>query len=87
MASKLGKQKFQNMILVTMQLHVGIPSVQKNKRLNLRKKMTKKWYECRGYPYQTHALAYNKEMDQLVVANIVSNEVDEEDVIGLDDKE
>ncbi len=38
-------------------------------------------------PYQTHALAYNREMDQLVRANIVSNEVDEEDIIGLDEKE
>jgi hypothetical protein len=26
-------------------------------------------------------------MDQLVVANIVSNEVEEEDILGLDDKE
>ncbi len=28
--------------------------------------------------YETLALAYNKEMDQLVVANTISNEVEEE---------
>ncbi len=37
-------------------------------------------------PYETLAFAYNREMDQLVVANIVNNKVEEENILGLDDK-
>jgi hypothetical protein len=32
------------------------------------------------------ALTYNREMDQLVVANIVNSEVEEENIMGSDDE-
>jgi hypothetical protein len=38
-------------------------------------------------PYETPTLAYNREMDQLVVANTVNNEMEEENIPGLDDEE
>jgi hypothetical protein len=38
-------------------------------------------------PCQTLALAYNRKMDQLVMANTLNNEVDEEDIPRLDDEE
>ncbi len=38
-------------------------------------------------PYETPTLVYNREMDQLVVANIVNNEVEEKNILGSDDKE
>jgi hypothetical protein len=37
-------------------------------------------------PYKTLALVYNKEMDQLVVANTINNEVEKEDILGSNDK-
>ncbi len=37
--------------------------------------------------YQTLALFYNREINQLVVANKITNEVDVEDILGLDDEE
>ncbi len=63
---------------------------QASKRINdsiLEKRWQRNDTNVEDDPYQTHALAYNMEMGQLVRANIVSNEVDEEDILGLDDKE
>jgi hypothetical protein len=37
--------------------------------------------------YQTLAFFYNREMDQLMVANTIINEVDAKDILGLDDQE
>jgi uncharacterized protein YaaW (UPF0174 family) len=49
--------------------------------------MAKKQYECRGDPYQTLALSYNKEMDQLMMTNTIINKVDAKDVSRLNDEE
>jgi hypothetical protein len=37
--------------------------------------------------FQTLALSYNKEMDQLVMANTINNEVDVEDISWSNDEE
>jgi hypothetical protein len=42
--------------------------------------LEKKW------PYETPALAYNREMDQLVVANTIENEVEKENIPRLGDE-
>ncbi len=36
--------------------------------------------------YQTPSLSYNKEMDQLMVANTITNGVDTEDILRFDDE-
>jgi len=38
-------------------------------------------------PYETPTLAYNREMDQLVVTNTFNNEVEEENITRPDDEE
>jgi hypothetical protein len=38
-------------------------------------------------PYQAPTLAYNRDMDQLVVTNTINNEVEEEKIMELDDEE
>jgi hypothetical protein len=38
-------------------------------------------------PYKTPAPAYNKEMDQLMVANTINNEMEEENILRPNDKE
>ncbi len=43
--------------------------------------------DAKDDPYQTLALSNNKEMDQLMVANTINNEVNVEDILGLNDKE
>jgi hypothetical protein len=37
--------------------------------------------------YQTLAFFYNREMEQLMVANTIINEVDAKDILELDDEE
>jgi hypothetical protein len=37
--------------------------------------------------YQTLAISYTKEMDQLVVANTITNEVDAKEIMGSNDEE
>ncbi len=37
--------------------------------------------------YQTSSFSYKREMDQLMVANTITNEVDTKDILKLDDEE
>jgi hypothetical protein len=37
-------------------------------------------------PYETLAFAYNREMDQLVVANTIENEMEKKNIPRLDDE-
>ncbi len=52
----------------------------------LEKRLPKDNTDVKDDPYKTPTLAYNREMDQLVVANTI-NKVEEENISGLDDKE
>jgi hypothetical protein len=38
-------------------------------------------------PYQAPTLAYNRDVDQLVVTNTINSEVEEEEILELDDEE
>ncbi len=42
--------------------------------------------DAKDDPYKTPTFAYNKEMDQLVVANTINNKVEEENISRSDDK-
>jgi hypothetical protein len=51
------------MISSTMQPLVRIPSAQKNKRFNFRKKWPRNDSDAEDDPYETFVFAYSKEMD------------------------
>jgi hypothetical protein len=60
--------------------------VPKKKNLVQKKKWSRKYLNAKDDPYEALIFAYNKEMDQLVEANMISSEVEEEDFIAcLDD--
>lgn len=70
-----------------MQLLVGIPSGQKNKRFNIGKKWSRNNSNAKDDPYETQVLAYSKELNQLVEANTIISEVEEDDfVVCVDER-
>ncbi len=54
----------------------------KIKDLVLEKKWLRNDIDVKDDPYKTPTLAYNREMDQLVVANIVNIKVEGENIMG-----
>jgi hypothetical protein len=38
-------------------------------------------------PYETPTFTYNRETDQLMVANTINNEVEKENILGLNDED
>jgi hypothetical protein len=64
-------------------LPVGIPSAQK-KMINFFFKWPKIELNVKENPYEAPTFAYNREMDQLLEANIITNKV-EEDFITCED--
>jgi hypothetical protein len=66
---------------------MGFHASRKRRNLILEKKWPRNDINVEDDPYKTFALAYNREMDQLVVANIVNNEVEDENISGLDNEE
>jgi hypothetical protein len=80
MANIPNKQKIQNTISTLVQLLAGILMVQK-KNLNIEKRWPRNDMDVEDDSYQTFALFYNKEMDWLVVANTITNDVDTKDIL------
>jgi hypothetical protein len=66
---------------------LGFQASKKINNLVLEKRWPRNDIDANDDPYQTHALAYNREMDQLVVANVLNNEVDEEDILTSNGEE
>jgi hypothetical protein len=56
-----------------MWLFFGISSLRKIRDLVLEKKWSRNYINEENDPYKTPILAYNREMDQLVMANKVNN--------------
>jgi hypothetical protein len=54
----------------------------KIKDLVLEKKWLRNDIDVKDDPYKTPTLAYNREMDQLVVANIVNIKVEGKNIMG-----
>jgi len=67
------------MISSIMQLLIRILSAPPKKNLFLENKWLKDNSNVKDDPYETPIFAYNKEMDQLMEANIISSNVEEED--------
>ncbi len=51
------------------------------KNLNIEKRWPRNDMDVEDDSYQTFALFYNKEMDWLVVANTITNDVDTKDIL------
>jgi hypothetical protein len=66
---------------------VGFQTSRKINNSILKKRWPKNNTDAKDDPYQTPTLSYNREMDQLMVANTINNEVDAKDILGLNDKE
>ncbi len=62
---------------------LGFQVFSKIKDLVLEKKRLRNDIDVKDDPYKTPTLAYNREMDQLVVANIVNIKVEGENIMGL----
>jgi hypothetical protein len=63
---------------------------QVSKKINdsiLEKRWPRNDTDVKDDPYETPTLVYNREMNQLVVANIINSEVEKENILGLNDKE
>ncbi len=66
---------------------MGFQTSKKINDLVLEKKWPRNNTNAKDDPYETPTLAYNREVDQLVVANIVNIEVEKRNISRVDDKE
>jgi FtsZ-interacting cell division protein ZipA len=66
---------------------LGFQASKKRSNSILEKKWPRNNTNVKDDPYETLALAYNREMDQLMVAKAINNKVEEENLIGPEDKE
>jgi hypothetical protein len=69
------------MISSIVRLLARIPSAKKISNSILEKKWPRSNSNVKDDPYEALVLAYSREMDQLVEANTISNEVEEEDFV------
>ncbi len=66
---------------------MGFQASKKINDLVLEKRWPRNNIDTEDDPYETQTLAYNREMNQLVVANMFNNEVEKENILGPNDKE
>jgi hypothetical protein len=65
---------------------VGFQTSRKINNSILEKRWPRNNTNAKDDPDQTLAFSYNMEMDQLMVANTINNEVDAKDILGLNGK-
>jgi hypothetical protein len=66
---------------------MGFQVSKKINNLVLEKRWSRNDIDVKDDPYKTPTFAYNKEMDQLVVANTINNKVEKENISGRNDEE
>jgi len=66
---------------------LGFQASRKINNLVLEKRWPRNNTDVKDDPYETHTLAYNREMDQLVVTNTFNKKVEEENITGPNDEE